>query len=331
MLSAAETLAAEPSLKRQGLQGAACYYDAQIESPERMAVENITDARDHGAACFNYAAVTGAIQLGDRITGVQVEDTLTGEHREVRGRVVVNASGPWFDRVASRLNHVATPKIRTTKGVHLACPHPTNRAVVLNSPIDGRLFFVIPLRGFAWIGTTDTDFTDDPSTACATQADVDYLKSSVEAFIPQLTGTPVYWTNAGVRALVMQPGSESSVSRTHRIDSSTGLVSVLGGKITGYRAIAQDAVDAVDEQLGAKRECVTGKNKLPGTRSPHEEQCVHLADYMMRRTSLSFTPDQGRGLVEDTARRLAAELGWSPEQTQAEVHSYLAGLVHCES
>ena len=154
MLSARETLLAEPSLRTEGLQGAASYYDAQVESPERLTVENITDARDHGAQCFNYAEVIGQ--------GLRVRDVLDGSEHEVSAKVVVNASGPWFDRVAGRVETSAPTRIRTTKGAHLACPHPTNKAVVLNSEIDGRLFFVIPLRGFAWISTTDTDFTDDP-------------------------------------------------------------------------------------------------------------------------------------------------------------------------
>jgi len=326
MLSAKEVLKAEPLLKAEGLRGAACYFDAQVESPERLAVENITGARDHGARTFNYAAVEGALQQDGRITGVRVRDRLEDSVIDVKAKVVVNASGPWFDRVASHLVPGSQPRVRTTKGVHLACAHPPNRAVVLFSPVDRRLFFVIPLRGFAWVSTTDTDFRNDPSEACASAEDVDYLMRSASAYIPVLNDAPVFWTNAGIRALVSQGGSESSVSRAHKIESRPGLVSVLGGKITGYRAIAEEATDAVEGQLGAAHPCTTARHKLPGMRSPLEEQCVHLADFMMRRTSLSFTPDQGRGVVENVARLLAVQLGWSAERTYAEVHAYLAEI-----
>jgi glycerol-3-phosphate dehydrogenase len=326
MLSARETLAAEPLLRERGLQGAASYYDAQIESPERLTVENITDARDQGAQCFNYAEVTRGLREGDRLSGLRVRDVLTGEDFDVRARVVVNASGAWFDRVAGQIEPHPKPRIRTTKGIHLACPNPTNRAVVLFSEIDKRLFFVIPLRGFAWIGTTDTDFTGDPGEAAATPDDIDYLVRSARAFVPAIDAKQVFWTNSGVRALVMQPGSESSVSRMHRIDTAPGLVSVLGGKITGYRAIAQDATDAAARALGAKAPCVTAERKLPGKRTAREEQCEFLTDFMMRRTSFSFTPDQGRGMLESTASALAAELGWSAERRAREIDEYLIAL-----
>src|SRR6516164_6287247 len=94
-LTAAEALREEPGLREQGLQGVLSYYDAQVNSPERLAIENIVDARNHGAITLNYAEVTAAIPQG-----VRVKDLLTGEEGEVHGRVVVNASGPWFDRVA---------------------------------------------------------------------------------------------------------------------------------------------------------------------------------------------------------------------------------------
>ena len=247
-LSAAETLAEEPGLLASGLKGAVAYFDGQVNSPERLAMENIVDARAHGAVTLNYAEVTGAAR-----GGVRVRDLLDGEEAEVRARVVVNASGPWFDRLAARLEPHPRPLIRTTKGVHLACPAVNRHALALISPVDGRLFFVIPWLGYSWIGTTDTDFREDPGEARATEADVDYLVRSAAGYFPQMREAEVYWTVAGVRALVMKGGKESSISRRHRIVSEPGLVSVLGGKITGFRAIAEDAVDAGTAAIGRAR------------------------------------------------------------------------------
>jgi glycerol-3-phosphate dehydrogenase len=337
ILSRADVLECEPGLHERGLQGGATYFDAQVSSPERLAIENIIDARAHGAQALNYCEVVGAIKDARRVTGVQVRDTLTGEETEVRARMVVNASGAWFDRVARTIESGAAPRIRTTKGVHIACPPVSQRAVVLFSPIDARLFFVIPWLGLGWIGTTDTDFQGDPGEACATPADVSYLAKSTAEFFSRFKTSEVYWTNAGVRALVMQPGHPSAVSRTHRVEIRPGLISVLGGKITGYRAIAQDVTDRVGRLLGARRPCTTLSRLLPGASEAlgsndlaqlasraRSEQCIHLSDFMLRRTTLGFGRDQGWSIAMQAASLLAAELGWDDARREAEIREYAA-------
>jgi glycerol-3-phosphate dehydrogenase len=260
-LTAGDLVQVEPGLRKSGLYGAVSYYDAQVNSPERLAIENIVDACARGAAAFNYAEVTAATR-----GGVRVKDLLAGDEVEVRGRVVVNASGPWFDRVAARLQPHPRPLVRTTKGVHLAHRPVAAHALALTSPLDGRLFFVIPWLGYSWIGTTDTDFREDPAQAHATPADVDYLVRSAAAYLPEVKAADVFWTNAGVRALVMKRGRESAISRRHRVISQPGLISVLGGKITGYRAIAEDVTNAVCRQLRARARCRTADEPLPGAR-----------------------------------------------------------------
>lgn len=270
-LSRDAVLEAEPQLETEGLQGAACYYDAQVALPERLCLENVIEAREASAECFNYAEVTGAVTTGGRVTGVRVRDTLSGQEVEVSGRVVVNASGPWFDAVAGRLAPSAMPRVRKTKGVHLACPQVTRNALVLFSKDDRRLFFAIPWLGYTWVGTTDTDFTEDPRDARATPHDADYLMRSVREFLPGLADDQVLFSNAGVRALVREEGSESSVSRQHVIVDEArtgrpGLISVIGGKLTAYRGIAEEATDAVCRSLGRALKCVTADRVLPGAR-----------------------------------------------------------------
>lgn len=271
MLGAGEVAAIEPRLRAGGMRGAALFYDAQAYSPERLCLENLIAARSHGAVTCNYAEVTGALREGETITGVRVRDAREedGEEIEVRSRLVVNASGPWFDRVAGRLAPHTARRIRTTKGIHFACPPIVERAMALTSPIDGRLFFVIPWLGYSWIGTTDTDFADDPARAAATADDVDYLIRSARFYFPELDHDQVIFTNAGVRALVMAGGSESSVSRMHRIEDgeragTPGLISVLGGKLTGYRAVAEEVTDMVCRKLGVRERSRTAEIPLPG-------------------------------------------------------------------
>lgn len=270
-LTREEVLQTEPHLETRGLQGASTYYDAQVALPERLCLENVIEAGETGAMCFNYAEVTGALTTEGRVTGLRVRDGLSGEEVEVAGRAIVNAAGPWFDSVAGRLTPSAEPRVRMTKGIHLACPQVTNHALVLFSPDDRRLFFAIPWLGYTWLGTTDTDFVDDPRHASATAADADYLMRSVREFLPTLRTEQVRFSNAGVRALVLDEGSASSVSRQHLVVDETrsgrpGLISVIGGKLTGYRAIAEEATDAVCRSLGIAPLCETAGRPLPGAR-----------------------------------------------------------------
>lgn len=269
-LSPREARAAEQALDRPDIRGAAAYHDARVDSPERLALENVLDAEAHQARALNYCAVIGTVVEGGRLGGVRVRDALDGDEADIASRVVVNATGAWFERVTTRLTGRQPGVVRTTKGIHLACPPMTTRALVLFSHIDRRLLFAIPRGGLTWFGTTDTDFNGDPGDVAATRADVEYVLASVARVFPSLRMRDVLYTTAGVRALVRQRGAESSVSRMHRIvdggpGGPPGLISVLGGKITGYRAIAEETIDAVCRRLGATdRRSVTADTPLPG-------------------------------------------------------------------
>lgn len=294
-LSRNEVIAREPHLSTRGLKGAASYYDAQASLPERLCLENILDACAHGARAYNYAEVTAAVREGDdapgvrsaasvgavgggRVIGVRVRDRLTNtdadgaDDVEVRARFVVNASGPWFDRVEGALTGGAKRHIRTTKGVHIAVPPMIKSAMALQSAVDGRLVFAIPWLGYTWIGTTDTDFDDDPANVRAERTDVDYLLKSMRPYFKDLDASRIHFTNAGVRALVMEEGSESSVSRLHKISNEAdarrrGLIEVLGGKLTGYRAIAEEVTDLACRLLDRRERCATADTPLPGARA----------------------------------------------------------------
>jgi glycerol-3-phosphate dehydrogenase len=277
ILSPAELHAAEPGLDTSRFHGAAVFYDAQCASPERLALENAIDAHEHGAFVQNYAEVVGGIHEGDRLVGVTVKKTSTGLTRELRGRVIVNASGPWFDRVAARVEPSSpAPRLRTTKGIHIACEPFTSHAIFLESSVDGRAVFAIPWMGHTWVGTTDTDFDGDPATASATDEDVRYLVDSLAPQLPAIRTAKKYWTGAGVRALVRSDGSPSGVSRMHRLTTETpGLISVIGGKLTAYRAIAEEVVDRACADLGVTARCTTATAPLPGG-GPERSGVPHL-------------------------------------------------------
>lgn len=391
--AASQLRQAEPQLKREGLQGAACYHDAQIDLPERLCLENILDARSRGACLLNYVEATGPLRSGSRLEGVTARDVTSGQELEVRGRVIVNVAGPWLDRVLGALGHSGRPRVRTTKGVHLACRKQNDRAMVFFSKVDQRLFFVIPWLGYSWVGTTDTDFSDDPSQAKATGQDVRYLVQSAQEFIPALRADDIYFTNAGVRALVMREGGESSVTRMHRIVDGQdlglpGMIAVQGGKITGYRAIAEEVTDLIAARLSASAPCRTATTPLPGAGEPaggeaagslpqraidhlrslygsragevlalveaepelgtplaaeypdvaaqavfaaRSELCLRLSDFFLRRTSLGFTPDQGRRAVREAARWMARELSWSESRQEEEIRFYLEEVARTQA
>jgi glycerol-3-phosphate dehydrogenase len=321
----------EPYVRMEDLSGGALFWDAQVDLPERLCMANILDAETAGATVFNYCRVRGAITENGRIVGVIAKDA--GRPVAVRARMIVNASGPWFDRVAGLLQKGERQKIRTTKGVHIACPPTISKhAVVFDSHIDGRTMFVIPWLGFTWVGTTDTDFAGDPNEAYATREDVRYLVESAAAVVPALKDTEIYFSTAGVRALVRAGGSESSVSRKHRFETMPGLVSVLGGKITGYRAIAEEVTDILADKLTIKTGCQTANLTLPATPdmelekqilySVEKEHCHTLNDFVFRRTSLGFAPDQGRSQLERIADKLADALNWSNEERNAQLKEY---------
>ncbi len=319
-LSAAEARVADTALGRPDIRGAAAYYDARVDSPERLALENILDAEQHGADVFSYCEATAAQSSAGRVTGLRVTDVLNrhqapalglsreSSHRhahppelredrsngraheaDVSARVVVNATGAWLEPVTRALVARVPGVVRTTKGIHLACRPLTSRALVLYSEVDRRLLFAIPRGGLTWIGTTDTDFDGDPAEVRATSEDVKYLLASVRGIFPSLRMDDVLYTTAGVRALVRKGGSESSVSRMHKIVDGEplgppGMISVLGGKITGYRAIAEEVTDLVCRRLGcANRGATTAQAPLPGAMERdasegHPAVTAHLYD-----------------------------------------------------
>ena len=312
-LSAAAAKAGERALADAALTGAAAYHDARVDLPERLALENVLAARGLGAQACNYCEAT-ALATAGRETTVRVRDVIEGDEAELRARMVVNATGAWLETAAAGLTGRAPDVIRTTKGIHVVCPQMTDGALVLFSAVDRRLLFAIPRAGLTWIGTTDTDYRGDPADARAERADVDYLLASVRHVFPSLTVEQVLHTTAGVRALVKRGGTESSVSRMHKVVSGPpvgppGVVSVLGGKITGYRAIAEEVTDVVCRTLKCERRCVTAEEPLPGARSaPGPAAAASLELYGARAAEVLAIGQEAPGLMTPLSPR-HAEIG----------------------
>jgi glycerol-3-phosphate dehydrogenase len=363
-----ETLGAEPSLDPDGLTGAWRFYDAQVPLVERLVIENVVDAADHGALVLNHARVTSYLRTGDRVVGAVVRDAVTGVDLEVRARLTINATGPWLDRTIAPLRRTARPLLRLTKGIHIVTPRATEHAHVLFAKRDGRLFFVVPWLDSTIVGTTDTDYEGDPAVASATEDDVRYLQDEAHRAFPKAPFNEIYFTWAGVRALVREEGvSEGQVSRKHalfdhdRRDGVAGVLSVVGGKITAYRAIAEEMTDLATRKLGAvggatMRGSSTATMPLPGADGsreraiaalaagdaslgaplcPHHKgvaaEIVHavrnewartIGDALLRRTALGLAPCQGLDCIDVVAQLMGRLLGWDAERTKTEIAEY---------
>ncbi|MCS6916041.1 MAG: glycerol-3-phosphate dehydrogenase/oxidase [Myxococcales bacterium] len=278
-----QLLELEPGLRAEGLRGGMVYFDS-VTDDARLTLENLLDARDHGAVILSYARVTGLLRSGV-VRGAVVEDALgSGVSTVVRARLTVNATGPWSDQLLALGGRRGQPLLRPTKGVHVVVAAerlPLRHAVVMIAPQDGRVVFAIPWSPLpegpaarTILGTTDTDFSGDPDQVAAEAADVDYLLGCANHYFPQARLGPgdVLATWAGLRPLVapLQQGlGASQVSREHRIVDRPGLITVVGGKLTTYRRMAAEVVEAALGQLGRSPHelpCRTGQVPLPGAR-----------------------------------------------------------------
>ncbi len=269
ILSAAEALRQEPVLQESGLVGVARYWDCRMDDA-RLCLENILAAVEAGAVMLNYAEAVGLITREGRTCGARVRDGESGREVAVEAEVVVNAAGPWLDRVCA-LDGDRQTKLRPTRGTHILVPRISRgeEALYLSSKRDARLFFVIPWGGYSMIGTTDVDFSDDPDTVRPTEEDIAYLLAEAGRHLRDyhLERKDVLAAFSGLRPLVAEEAvGASRVSREHRIfTSASGLVSIGGGKYTTYRSVAEQVADLVVRRLGrGARTCLTARQPLPG-------------------------------------------------------------------
>ncbi len=264
-------LALEPEIRAEDLRGAGYYFDDLLLSPERLCLENVLSACRHGGRAFNYAAVEEVLRGPGGIEGLAVRDLLTDRVVRVRGRVIVNAAGPWVDRIRglAGISDHGPHVIRTTKGIHCLLPRLTERAVYLPAR-DERMIFVIPWREFSLVGTTDTDFDGNLDRLWATGEEVTYLLSEVRRVLPdrRVTADNVLYTYAGVRPLTHEEGkSPSRISRQHRVWSEGPggtFLTITGTKLTCFRSLAEDAADLVMARLGRRAPARTARLSLDG-------------------------------------------------------------------
>jgi glycerol-3-phosphate dehydrogenase len=259
-LGADGVVAREPRVRREALVGGARYWDASTDDA-RLTLATVRSAIAAGAVAVNHARVASLRVVDGRVRGAHVVDAATGRGTDVSARVVVNATGPWSDAVERLADGAARPAVRGSKGVHVNVPRErigNSGALTLLAPSDGRVMFVLPSGDLTIIGTTDTYETVQPDQVRASEADVAYLLDAANHFFPgaRLGRDDVVSAWAGLRPLKANgtgTDNPSAASREHTVAQHVpGLVSVTGGKLTTYRAMAGQVVDVVQRSLGER-------------------------------------------------------------------------------
>lgn len=324
-ISAEEVLAHMPTLRKDRVVGGFVYYDARTDDA-RLTLAVARTAADHGAAVATYAPVTALTKdAGGRATGATVSPR-GHDPIDVRAAVVVNAAGVWADDLRELDEGVHPESMRPAKGVHVTVPWGKVRndiAAVVPVPKDRRSVFVVPAahNSHTYIGTTDSDYDGPIDDPVCTEEDVTYLLDAMNASLEEpLTPDDVLGTWAGLRPLVRSASSArtADLSRRHSVvRSNSGVITVTGGKLTTYRKMAADTVDAVAKVLGRGGRSRTARLELrgadgfdalgaPGTAGRlgiDEATLDHLAgryggDARIVAAMVASDPDLGRPLVE---------------------------------
>ena len=274
MPSREQLLAAEPGLASEGLRGAARYFDAQITFAERLVLENLLASQAAGADIRTYTAVS-SIRFDADVATIETVDTIDADKGSIRANAVINAAGPWVDSVVETAAKDSPPLIGGTKGSHIVVDKfdgAPQDAFYVEAEQDGRPFFIIPWHDQYLIGTTDIRFDDDLAEIRASREEVDYLLAETNRVFPsaKLDVDDINYAYAGVRPLPRRDkGPESSITRKHIIkinsDIAHTFISIIGGKLTTYRNLAEQAVDRLGKVLRRKLpDCRTKQNLLPG-------------------------------------------------------------------
>lgn len=254
MLSVSETLKMEPLVKKEGLKGGGHYVEYRTDDA-RLTIEVMKAAVDKGATPINYTKVDKLLYENGKVNGVQVADLLSGDVYEIYADKVINAAGPWVDSIREKDQSKKGKTLKLSKGVHVVIDQskfPLKQALYFDTP-DGRMIFAIPRAGKAYVGTTDTFYDGDPAVPTVTSEDRAYLLKAIDYMFPEvkISDEDIESSWAGVRPLILEEGKDpSEISRKDEIwESDSGLITIAGGKLTGYRKMAKTTVDLVAGKL----------------------------------------------------------------------------------
>jgi glycerol-3-phosphate dehydrogenase len=308
MLSRDETISKEPLLKRDGLKGGGYYVEYRTDDA-RLTIEVIKAAFENGANLLNYVKAEEFIYQNEMIIGVKAKDMLTKKVVNITSKKVVNAGGPWVDQIRKKDYARNNKQLRLTKGVHLVIDQavfPLRQAVYFDTP-DGRMVFAIPRDGKTYVGTTDTFYGEDATRPKMLEEDREYILNAIHFMFPEVrvTDKDIESSWAGVRPLIYEEGKDpSEISRKDEIwEGESGLITIAGGKLTGYRKMAESVVDLIAKRLGEQGQFFNGSQTktypISGGNvggSKGFQQFISLKE--QEATEFGFTKEEGRRLVQ---------------------------------
>ncbi|AIC96430.1 glycerol-3-phosphate dehydrogenase/oxidase [Shouchella lehensis] len=314
MMNAKEALKKESILASEGLKGAGMYVEYRTDDA-RLTMEVAKSAAERGAKLINYVKADSFLYENGKLVGVQATDRLTGESVKIYARKIINATGPWVDTLREQDRSREGKSIHHTKGVHLVLSKerlPLNRAVYFDTPFgDGRMMFAIPRGKKVYVGTTDTNFKGDQKEPGVTIDDVNYILDATNQLFPgyHLTKTDVESSWSGIRPLIHEDGKDpSEISRKDEIfHSKSGLMTIAGGKLTGYRKMADTIVSIAAEELSKE----TGKSYPSCQTKEMALSGGHVGGSAKYEAFKQKTIRDGveKGLTQDEAQEIAERYG----------------------
>jgi glycerol-3-phosphate dehydrogenase len=307
MLTKVQTLKCEPLLRQDDVKGGAIYAEYRTDDA-RLTIEIIKAAVKHGAVILNYCMALDFVYKDGQISGVQVKDEFSGNVFTVNSRVVVSAAGPWVDDLREVNRSKTGKRLHLTKGVHIVVAHsrlPVKQAIYFDVD-DGRMIFAIPRGRITYIGTTDTSYVGDKDRVFTNREDAQYLIAAVNSTFPsvKLSLDDIESSWAGLRPLIHEEGkSASELSRKDEIfESPSGLISMAGGKLTGYRKMAERVVNLVIKKHFDDRKlapCQTDKIILAGNGFSSVKDVKKFVQSISVKLSTLGVPSAASYLVEN--------------------------------
>lgn len=321
MLNTKETLAKEPLLKQQDLKGGG-YYVEYLTDDARLTIEVLKKAVELGAICLNYAKVEEFVYEDNHVMGAVVHDQISQKTWTLQANTVVNATGSWVDDIRKKDKINNHKKLRLTKGVHIVIDQaqfPLQQPIYFDAP-DERMIFAIPRDGKTYVGTTDTFYDDDPIKPVATDKDIEYLLGTIHFMFPDIpiSKQDIESCWAGVRPLIYEEGKNpSEISRKDEIwESSTGLLTIAGGKLTGYRKMAENIVDKIVKRKQFKKagSCTTAELSLSGAKGINSQNFDAYGHYKAQE-GIKY------GLTFDEAYQLVRRYGTNIDDLYRIIHT----------
>ena len=326
-LSREETIEAIPTVEQEGLKGGVVYNDGQFDD-SRMAISLAQTAVDYGATIINYCKVTGLIKEGDLICGVKALDQESGEEYSIKAKVVINATGVFADEVIQMDEPGKKDLITPSQGIHIVVDKsflPNEHAIMVPHTSDGRVMFAVPWHNHVVVGTTDTLIEKHSLEPVALESEIDFvLETAGQYLVKQPTRKDVLSVFAGLRPLAKPEDEQKAtkeISRSHKIlISVTGLITIIGGKWTTYRKMAEDTIEKAIMLGGLpERKCITQHLPIHGFRMDIDPHSDPLAPYGLNKEEVLAIGEEENlaGFLSEKLHIYKSQVAWAVRKEMA--------------